>query len=456
MNLKRMLAIIAVLLLSWSTVCSADFFAPEETESTVEDAQNTQPQKLSSPPVPTPYPSPLYSTGAGIEQALSGRKGSFHPFLSIGGYYTDNLFNTRNDEESDWVSVVSPGFWVALPASHQQMMQVTTENSAPGGLEVSRFRDNVGRKFQAYALYRAEINELSDNSDQNHVNQRGEALLRYNRNRLSFELLDVYQVDHDDYNTGDAGPGRLDKFHSNLLNTSVTFRLSPKFSLQGEYSHFMLDYNDPGNGDDDRKDNVYSIYTFYRLSEKLTTFLQYEHVNTEYDVDIRSDYNEDNFYGGFKWDVTAKTKGRIKLGYGEKDYDDSSIDNTDEFLIELRTDYRITPKTSIYLRALRKDYAANVSGTSNILTHRFYLGYSQRIRAKLHARARLEYRLDDYDGGVAPQPEDDYYGFRFELGYTLQRWLNVSVGYAYRQRESNLSERDYTTNSVFIYLTAAL
>ena len=465
MNLKRMLVIAVSLTISWSTIASADLFTTEEKEESLPmvetNAAGTQQAQTDVSPQNSPYQAPLLTTGPGFDLTLGSKKGYIHPFLSVGGYYTDNLFNTGENEESDWVSVISPGIWVALPSSQQQMVQVTTENSAPGGLEVSRFRDRTGRRFQSYALYRAEINELSDNSGRNHVNQRGEALFKYNLNRFSLELLDIYQIGHDDYNSGDSGPESLDKYHSNLLSTAVSLQLTSKLRFEGEYSNFMLDYNSDSNDDSNRDDNTYSLYAFYKLSPKLTTFLQYEYVDTEYDTDARTDFTENNFYGGLQWDVTAKTKGRIRLGYGERDYDDTSLDKSDEFLVELRTDYRITPKTSIYLRALRKDYATDVTGTNDVLTQRFYLGYTQRIREKLHARARLEYRVDDYDGEITvgsatAEREDDYLGFRFELGYSLQRWLNVSVGYAYRERDSNFNDRDYTSNSVFVYLTAAM
>ncbi len=85
-------------------------------------------------------------------ELFGGRTGYLHPFLSVGEYYTDNLFNVPDNEEDDWITVISPGLWASFPASNRQPLQVTTYNSAPGGLEVTRFPMEVRRRFQGYGL----------------------------------------------------------------------------------------------------------------------------------------------------------------------------------------------------------------------------------------------------------------------------------------------------------------
>ena len=59
-------------------------------------------------------------------------------------------------------------------------------------------------------------------------------------------------------------------------------------------------------------------------------------------------------------------------------------------------------------------------------------------------------------GIEANKREDDSYGFVAAVGYTVTRWLNASVGYEYEERDSNLDNNDYTSNRVFLRLTAAL
>src|SRR5690606_25371368 len=117
---------------------------------------------------------------AGTADDVFGSRGGYvHPFLSLGGYYTSNLFNAPDDEQSDLVMVVSPGIWVALPASRQQLIEVETMNTAPGGLDVSRFSIDTERRFQAYGLYRGEFYKASDYEEADTDDHRAEAFLIY-------------------------------------------------------------------------------------------------------------------------------------------------------------------------------------------------------------------------------------------------------------------------------------
>ena len=50
------------------------------------------------------------------EDHFYGLKGGyFHPYLSLSGEYTDNLFNVDSDKTSNFLTTVSPGIWFSLP-----------------------------------------------------------------------------------------------------------------------------------------------------------------------------------------------------------------------------------------------------------------------------------------------------------------------------------------------------
>jgi hypothetical protein len=398
-------------------------------------------------------------TGEAFNQ---NRSGFLHPFLSLEGYHTDNLFNTDKNEESDYAYVVSPGIWAALPATRQRLIQIDTLSNAPGGLEVSRFRTESQRRFQGYGLYRADIINYKDNSEKDHTNQTAEALLNVNlRGGLSFELLDIFKISHDEFNSGDSAATALDKFHSNLVDGLVAYRISSKLTIRGGYSIYDLDYRADRNDYRDRTDNTYSGYIFYKLTPKLTPFVQYEHIAIDYDENLQSDSEEDNFFIGLEWSVSEKSRGRLKAGYGEKDFDDNAIGSHDDFIGEVQFDHSFTPKTSVYLRAVHRTYATDVQGTRDVLSDRVSFSYRQKLRPKLLAKILLSYVNDAYDGEITIGPktaerEDETYRLNFEMGYSLQRWLNVSAGYECKRRDSNFSTEEYSANIVFLNITAAL
>jgi len=56
-----------------------------------------------------------------ISGDIFGKRGRYyHAFLSLYGAYDDNIFNTGEGEESDFITVISPGILLAFPATRGQ------------------------------------------------------------------------------------------------------------------------------------------------------------------------------------------------------------------------------------------------------------------------------------------------------------------------------------------------
>ncbi|RMG02507.1 MAG: hypothetical protein D6726_07395 [Nitrospirae bacterium] len=384
--------------------------------------------------------------------------GYFHPFLSLGVYYTDNVFNTPDNEKSDTMLVITPGIWVSLPRVKQKLLSIRTENISPGGLELSLFREKFPRRYQSYLLYKADIEQFKKYSSENTVSHRVEGLFQYNfRGGLSFDVIDQYNRSHDLRGTGLSG--ELDKYNSNLINLMLNYDVSEKFKLRGEYSNFFVDYNGDVNAFRDRVDNGLSGYIFYKFKPKTSVFFEYEFLNVNYDQDIVSDSKEHHFYGGIQWDITAKSKGRFKAGYGEKNF--SGGGDANNLIFEVQIDHRFTPKTSLKLAATRKTNETTISATDYILTNAIQAEYLQRFTGKISGAIKLGYRNDKYNNeitfeGVTAEREDDIYDALIALQYEFKDYLKADAGYIYTRRDSNFSGFDYTNNTFFFRITGAL
>lgn len=408
----------------------------------------------------TGYGSPVLSDRVAIGEIYGGRSGYVHPFLSVGGFHTDNLFRTPDDEKSDWVTVITPGVWFSLPASQQKLLEVNLLNTAPGGLAVSRFRTEAERRLQGYALYRADIREHDRYTEENRIDHHAEGLLRISlRGGLSLELVDVYEVNRDPYGTG--GSRQLDKYSANLFGASLSYRLSPKLTLRGDYGNYLLDYDEARNDHRDRTDNSWAAYAYYQATPKTALFLQFAHDAIDYDADVNDDSDNLAYFLGVEYKVSIKTRAMLKIGYGEKSYDRNSAHDREDLLAEAQIDYAFTPKTSIYLKGLRRVLETDQSGAFNILSTRAQVGYRQRILAKLRAEAAAFYTNNEYDGiitigTVSSERDDDEYGAILALGYAPVPWATMTVGYEYRERDSNFDTEDYKANTFFVRLTAAM
>ncbi len=399
------------------------------------------------------------STGRDI---FDVRRGYIHPFFGFEELYTDNLFNSDLDKASDFISTFSPGIWLALPGSRQRMAQVDTRNTSPGGLDVSRFRIETERRLQTYALYRSDIILHNNFSEEDRTNQRAEGLINYNfRGGLSVELLDVFEINYDEFSTGVNDPRELDRFSSNFFTVLAFYPVGPKLRLRADYSLFSVNYSADRRSFRDRVDNQFSTYVFYQMLPKLSAFVRYEFTDVAYDEDIQADSNEHNVFTGLDWDVTDKTRGRVQVGYGQKDFNGSGNNSRGDFIFEGRVDHHFTPKTSVNLRASRRTNETDIQGTRDILSDRIQVGYSQRITPRIRANARAFYYRDDYSGAIiigatVDERRDDYFGGEIDLGYALRSWLNLSAGYGYEERDSNFDVFDYGTNTFYLSFTLAL
>jgi len=391
------------------------------------------------------------------DDLFGGRWGFVHPFLSLGTEYTDNLFNTRKDRRDDLTTIISPGLWLALPASREQLLDVTTMNSAPGGLAVSRFVAESERRHQAYALYRADIKELADHSEFDRTNQRAEGLFSYRlRGGLFFELLDIYCRDDDEFGTSTLAA--LDRYRSNLFSVRIGYEITPKTWVEFDYSNYFLNYESSRNLYRDRQDNAFSGSLFFRIFTKTALFVSADHIDVRYDEDVLSDSTELNYYGGIQWRMTDHSVGRIKLGYGEKDYVGQLFEDRDSVRVEAQLQHWLTPKTTLGFVGSRRTNETTVQGPEGSLSHAADLIYRQRITRKLSGESSLGYTRDSfagdfYDDGEIGKRVDEYYRANLKLGFDLKSWLNFAVEYTFDRRDSNFDNYDYRNNTIFLNVT---
>jgi hypothetical protein len=174
-----------------------------------------------------------------------------------------------------------------------------------------------------------------------------------------------------------------------------------------------------------------------------------------------SDSKEHHYFGGIQWDITAKSKGSVKAGYGNKDFADRTFGSSNEFIMEAQIDHKLTPKTSLILKASRKTNETNVLTTDFVVSSFAGIEYLQRLTGKITADAKFGYTNDKYNGvftsgGVTKKLTNDYYAASFALQYKFKEWIQMDLGYLYDLRKSSFPEFGYTGNSVFMRITGTL
>lgn len=404
---------------------------------------------------------PLSTTkGKTFGDVFGSGRGFVHPFLAITEYWTDNVFYTRDNKQSDFATVLSPGIWLAVPHVNEKLLQIDTANISPGGYSLSRFQPEIFKRYQLYLFYNADIERFSKFSSQNDDNHRAEGFFQYNlRGGLTLEFVDQFIISHDQRGTGVTT--ELDKFRDNLANVTVLYDVSDRFKLKVDYSNFLVDYLASRNAFRSRDDNALSGYVFYKFQPKTSAFVEYEFVDIRYRNDSLLNGREHHWFGGLQWDITAKSRGSVKAGYGIKEFADSSLVGGNDFILEAQVNYHFTPKTEVILKASRRTDETNVQGTNFILSDTVEAQYLQRITGKITADIKLSYANDSYKGdvtlnAVTKKLSDNYYSGAAAVRYKFKEWLQLDLGYIYDRRNSSFSELDYAANIFFLRVTGTL
>ena len=392
---------------------------------------------------------------------LFGIRGGFvHPYISLSGEYTDNLYNLRDDKTSNFLIRISPGVWFSLPRTKQIPITITPHNTSPGGLQL-QIKDYEGTdRYQAYALAGLDYNAYSEDSDLNDTDARLEGLYRYNmRGGLSLQVLDRFTYGQDRFEIGSASRGNLRRYTSNLFMGTADYNITQKLRFKFDYSNFMLDYDDEINEPLDRYDNVFDLYGYYIYSLKTSLFLQYRFTDVSYDSADEKDNYQNYIYGGITWDTTEKLSLLFKLGSQDRSYDSDPVAGSYDwsgFAFDLQTLYRWTEKTQFSLDMYRKSEESDsaVAIDKVVLGARF--GYRQNITEKLNASIDFIYESADYTQTIATSRDDDRYYFRPALQYYFRKWLMTELAYVYDKRESTDDLFDYVSNTGMLSINLSM
>jgi hypothetical protein len=424
---------------------------------------------------------------------FDARGGYVHPYISLRGEWTDNLYNINVDEISNFLTILAPGIWFGLPRSKKISSGISHYNEAIGGSRYAAPGSGSFDHFQLYLLGGLDYKTYSSNSDLDYTGWHVEGMVQYNIPAgLSFRILDRYTRDRDRFDLGSfivedftiidennisvsSTPSRIRDYSSNQANIAVNLDIGEKFTALFDYTNFYLDYDDENNSWLDRTDNRYTLSLAYNHSLKTSLFVQYSQADVSYDSESANDSTNYFFYGGINWKGSAKTSLMAKGGYQVKTFDaavsgnDGTFDSTGNndhstLTMEALYNYLITDKTrinfSLYKALEETDSQFNRGRDSTAARFR----YDQKFTSRIQAYCELWYEYSDYEDFnriendlLAANPrEDTRYMAKPGIQYLFYDWLMAELSYSFENRDSTDDIYDFTTQTVFLSLNAAL
>ena len=337
--------------------------------------------------------------------------------------HDNNIFQQPIDEISSFITKLKPKFEI----QHQQRAHAYLL-----GLE-----SEIGR----YA------NSSSDDYQDGLLLGQGNWQLS---RRASFLLKGHYQKDHDPRGSTDrTNIGKPLFWHASALSGQFTYgRRRARAQLETEAGHLVKRYEDFSL--DDLNQTELSTRFFYRVLPKIRLFAEAKHVLTDYQLAASTQDNKMfNYTVGAKWEPTKKTTGSFKVGYLTKNFD---ADEREDFAgISWELALQWIPISHSKINVATRQMTSEATGVGDyVLSRDFYIGWTHQWKRHLASTISFYFAQTDFEGNTTRS--DDSHHFNVAVNYDWRKWLSVSVGSQFMQRDSTLDGSDFERMIWFLTL----
>lgn len=363
-----------------------------------------------------------------------------YPSLGLSERYIDNYFWSESNEQDTWVSMALPRVDAVLDGGNQKYTLT--------------YRGELGRVHSF---------QRSDYSDHQVL---GLAELDFT-SRLRAELLGEYLQDHDELGTERTEAATVlsdiepDEWHAQRGGGKLRYGApgaSGQIELAGAYTSKTYDNNRAVTRFRDRDDLATSGTFYWRVMPKTRALFEARQVDIEYDQDAPGvptlDSRIRSYFVGATWEATGRTTGAVRLGQTDRNYDSGARNDSKDFAWEIGVTWEPRTYSVFELLTARTPHETNNGLTDDgYLQDEYALLWTHEWRPRVKTLTTLRYAEDDYESFGR---EDDTTAASAEVRYALRRWLDLGVGYAYDQRDSNFRVFEHERHMFLLTLTGSL
>jgi hypothetical protein len=333
--------------------------------------------------------------------------------------YDSNIFWTPTDKKGDSINVSSPGILLNLPLG-------------------------IDQRHLLQFMYNADIGTFSRYSSQNYVNQYA----AFNGDfKLPFGYVDLQNnYDHTSDRATTEFTGEVWRTDNDASATvGVEFN---KLALETAYHNILQTYDESNlYGIYDYTQNVVSETAYYQFMPKTKALIEYDHDFITYTKDSDRSGNYDQIRVGLKGDIFDKTQAIVKLGYQNRNYNNS--EGFEGFVAEVGTITELTERTKL---SLTYDQGAQESVYLNnnyYDQHYFYATLEQKLKGHFTLEVNSGISRNIYPE-IDPDPvqkrQDSILIEGVALKYNIKEWASIKVGYTFREDITNVYSESYQDN----------
>jgi hypothetical protein len=394
---------------------------------------------------------------------------TFQPRISASEAYTSNVFLSQDNEEDDYITIVSAGFTAAALGK-------------TGGLEVSYdpaysfykdFDDNHGWSHDAKLRGWSDLSkrtrfEVSDRflRTQNplgeediltlrdgNVTQEGDSTIRQNRrtyysNRANAGLTYRFGK-NDSFYTGftygllrnnDSQQYEDNDFYSPTVGLNYWF--VPKFGFQSNATYTKADFDQDedfiGQGSSDFNNYAGMIRFIGKTGERFSLFAQHNQIYRDFEGNNDNDYMVYAPSAGFLYTIEEGLNLRLGAGYFYQDVENE--DDNQGVFGNGQIDKTWTSERGYLTLAALTGLDQNNFGAQNVGLERF-VGVQgsalYRLARTLSWDINGSYRYSDAVGDADQGADDDtgknVHRYRAGSGFTIEplKWMAIRLGYTF-------------------------
>lgn len=360
-------------------------------------------------------------------QAIDVYGFDFTPSFLFSESYDDNFREVENNKKSSMITKLAPNF------------ELKAED-----------RNSATRLIWQPTRY-----IYHDESDASNTAQRvrAESVMEFtDRHRLKLEA--EYRKWERTEST--AVEGINDKLNNKRVGGLYTFGAKSadnQIDVGANYAELRYDNGDGINDDKERNTTALTSTWYHRIGSNTRGLLEYDHTHFDYlQADSPRSSNSDAVLAGAVWDFTARTTGKVRVGYEKKNFDNSESKDLDNPTWQV--DLQWKPRTySTFTFVARQALAEGDDGAEAVKSTFTQVGWRHGWTERITTVAQAGIGRYVYEG---QSRTDNFQDYNLAVVYAMRRWLDIELGYRYRDNDSDADDESFTRNVFQISFNVSL
>ena len=361
-----------------------------------------------------------------------------YPALELALSYDDNVFRAPFAQRASFVGVLNPA--LLLKAKLRR-----NEFALGYQAQIGRYQNARQNNYEDHEVIG---NVYLDLSTRNRLNVEagyfaGHDPIGTNRTEGATGLLEAALLQEE--------PDRFDIVRAAATYSYGAEGASGRLDAYGGYFSKTYQNNREVTAVFDRDETNLGGIFYWRVRPRASWLLELQGIRFDYDV-ANLDSTEFSAVTGVAWATTAKTTGTVKLGYQQKDLDDSA--QVDFRGIAWSAGVQWAPVTySVFsLETSRVPKERSGSGLFKVVQEAG-ISWSHKWRDRVTSTASFSFANEDFRGSARV---DDRWHAGLRLDFKMRRWLALAIAYDYDKRDSDEEQFNFDQNTVSLLVTVGL